>query len=110
MDNVSLKKLSDIDDELELWRGTKIRMMLPEKEYETDHFDYMLVQAPNDQGYMILVNITSGDYKEGAVFINKVERASDTKVIVNKKTLQKALGHFFDNCYLLNRNEDKLEK
>jgi hypothetical protein len=59
---------------------------------------------------MILVNITSGDYKEGAVFINKVERASDTKVIVNKKSLQKALSPFFDICYLLYRYEDKLEK
>jgi hypothetical protein len=98
-----VKKLSDIDDDTELWRGMKIRLMLDEEDYFTDHFDYMLVQAPNDHDYMILVNITTGNYKEGAVFRNKVERASDQKVIVTKKTLQKALGPDFENCYLLSR-------
>lgn len=103
----SLKRLSDIDDKLELWRGTKIRIMLEDKEHEADHFDYMLVQAPGDHGYMILVNITDGNYKEGAVIGNKVEVTGNKKVIVNKKSLQKALGDDFENSYLLYRYEDK---
>ena len=106
---MALKKLSDIDDNLELWRGTKIRIMLEDNYYETDHFDYMLIQAPGDDSHMILVNITDGNYKEGAVFANKVEITGNKKVVVNKNSLQKALGDDFENSYLLYRYEDKGE-
>jgi hypothetical protein len=98
-----VKKLSDLDDDTELWRGMKIRLVLEYEDYFTDHFDYMLVQAQHDDRCMILVNVTTGNYKEGAVFRNKVETASDQKVIVTKKTLQEALGPDFENCYLLSR-------
>jgi hypothetical protein len=103
-----VKKLSDIDDEAVLWRGTKIRVMLDNEDedddyYSTHFFDYMLISAPNDNDHMILVNVTSGNRKEGAVFVNKIEMASKEILMVNKKSLQKALGPYFEHCYLLSR-------
>lgn len=98
-----VKKLSDIDEKTELGRGTKIRIMLENENYGTNYFDYMLVKTPDDHDHMILVNITSGNYKEGAVFVNKVEKTISGVNAVNKKSLKKALGPDFENCYLLNR-------
>ena len=101
-------KLSDIDKNLELWRGTKIRLMndgtnlYPEVEY----YDYMLVQVPGDNDYMILVNITIDDYKEGAVFRKKAAiDHSLNKAVVKKAALREALGPDFKNCYLISWDE-----
>ena len=102
-----IKKLSDVKEDEEFWRGTKIRVMLKNDDddyYSTQYFDYMLVQTHDDHDHMILVNITSGNYKEGAVFVNKVElEKSIERTVVTKKSLQIGLGQYFEDCYLLTK-------
>ena len=103
-----VKKLSEIDEELELWRGTKIRLMLDERDYDTDYFDYMMVADPSDHNFFILVNVTIGNYKEGAIYYQKLKIPGDTKAIVNKQSLKKDLGPNFEKFYLIYRFEDPL--
>jgi hypothetical protein len=103
-----IKKLSEIDEELELWRGTKIRLILDERDYGTDYFDYMMVADPSDNNFFILVNVTIGNYKEGAVYYQKLKIAGDKKAIVNKQSLKKDLGPDFAKFYLIYRFEDPL--
>ena len=98
-----IRKLSDINDEIVLGRGSKIRMMLEDEQYGTNHFDYMLIQTHDDHGCMSLVNITTGNRKEGAMFVNKVELTGHEKIVITKRSLQKALGQYFEDCYLLAR-------
>ena len=103
-----VKKLSEIDEELELWRGTKIRLMLDERDYGTDYFDYMMVADPSDNNFFILVNVTIGNYKEGAIYYQRLKIAGDKKAIVNKQSLKKDLGPDFEKFYLIYRFEDPL--
>lgn len=102
-----IKKLSEMKEDAEFWRGTKIRMMLKYDEddyYSTKYFDLMLVETHDDHDHMILVNITTGHRKEGNVFVNKVEKARGLdRAVVPKKSLQIALGQYFEDCYLLCR-------
>lgn len=103
-----IKKLSEIDENLELWRGTKIRLMLDERDYGTDYFDYMMTEDPSDFNFFILVNVTIGNYKEGAIYYQRLKKAGDKKAIVNKQSLKKDLGPDFDKFYLIYRYEDPL--
>ena len=102
-----IKKLSDMKDDAEFWRGNKIRMMLKNDDddyYSTRYFDLMLVETHDDHDHMILVNITTGHRKEGNVFVNKVEKAKGIeRAVVTLKSLQIALGQYFEDCYLLTR-------
>lgn len=103
-----VKKLSEIDEGLELWRGTKIRLMLDERDYGTDYFDYMMVADPCDNNFFMLVNVTIGNYKEGAIYYQRLKIAGDKKAIVNKQSLKRDLGPDFEKFYLIYRFEDPL--
>lgn len=102
-----IKKLSDMKDDDEFWRGTKFRIMLKNDEddyYSTRYFDFMLVETHDDHDHMILVNITTGHRKEGNVFVNKVEQAKGIeRAVVTLMSLQVALGQYFEDCYLLTK-------
>ena len=99
-------KLSEIDKNLQLWRGTKIRMKLDEPYGEDEYWDYMLVLLPDDHDHMVLVNVTSNSYKAGAVFREKVKiDHSENSAVVKKEALKKAFGPDFDNCYLISWDE-----
>lgn len=102
--NMRLIKLSEIDDGLELWRGTKIRLVNSGTNLHPDdkYFDYLLAYLPWDRENMILVNVTEKNHKEGAVYAEKIPvDKSLKKIVVNKEGLRKALGKDFDNCYLI---------
>jgi hypothetical protein len=101
---MELIKLSDIDDKLELWRGTKIRLvnngidMHPDDKY----FDYLLVTTPWDKDFMTLVNITEGSHKLGAAYATKVPvDKTANKIIVTKAGLRQTLGQDFKHCFLI---------
>jgi hypothetical protein len=95
-------KLSEIDDNLKLWRGTKIRLVLAEPYGKDEYWDYMLVYVPDDSGYMLLVNVTPGSPKAGAVFRSKVKiDHSKEEAVVKKADLKKAFGEDFEDCYLI---------
>lgn len=101
---MKLPRLSDIDDQLELWRGTKIRLVNNgENLHPGDkYYDYMLALLPWEKENMILVNITDKNHKAGAVYATKVPIEKGIgKMIVKKSGLKKALGPDFDNCFLL---------
>ncbi|MEQ9101988.1 MAG: hypothetical protein RIF36_11570 [Imperialibacter sp.] len=110
---MTLTKLSDIDPSLELWRGTKIRLVNDGTNLHPndEHFDYLLATLPWDKDNMILVNVTQNSHKEGAVYGAKVPvDRSLNKIIVNREGLRKALGPDFDNCYLItNSTSDKID-
>ncbi|CAD5277135.1 conserved hypothetical protein [Imperialibacter sp. EC-SDR9] len=66
------------------------------------HFDYMLVKVPEDKEHMILVNVTEGSHKAGAVFVKKVSiQITSNKIVVKLEALKEALGESFDYCYLI---------
>jgi hypothetical protein len=101
---MELIKLTDIDDNLEIWRGTKIRLvnngidMHPDDKY----FDYLLVTMAWDRDFMILVNVTEGSHKLGAAYATKVPvDKSLKKIVVTKGGLQQAFGPNFDHCFLI---------
>jgi hypothetical protein len=101
---MGLIKLSDIDEGLELWRGTKIRLVNNGTNLHPDdkYFDYLLANLPWDSDHMILVNVTQKSHKEGAVYATKIPiDKSIKKIIVNKTGFRNALGQDFDDCYLI---------
>jgi len=86
-------RLSEIDENLKLRRGAKIRLMLHEPYGEEEYWDYMLVYLPDSPDYMRLVNVTSDSPKAGAVFRSKVKiDHSKNEAIVKKAALKTALG------------------
>lgn len=101
---MDLIRLKDINDNLELWRGAKIRLMNNGKDMHPDdkYFDYLLVNLPWDSDHMILVNITKDSHKEGAAYATMIPvDKSLKKIVVTKSGLQTALGPDFENCYLI---------
>ena len=99
-------KLSEIDENMKLWRGTKIRLALSEPYGKDEYWDYMLVYVADDPGYMLLVNVTPNSPKAGAVFRSKVKiDRSKKEAIVKKGELRKAFGEDFEHCYLISWDE-----
>ena len=99
-------KLSEIDENLKLWRGTKIRLVLDEPYQGEEYWDYMIVLVPDDHDCMILVNVTIDSAKEGAVFREKVKiDHSENSSVVKKESLKEALGEYFENGYLISWDE-----
>jgi hypothetical protein len=101
---MKLEKLSDADENLELWRGSKIRLLNNGIDMHSDdkYFDYMLATAPWDNDCMFLVNITVDSHKQGAAYANKIPvDKSNKKVVASKANLKKALGIDFDHCFLI---------
>ena len=95
--------LKDLDSNYEFWRGTRIRMnhhgdMHPDDKF----FDYMLVTLPDNNRHMILVNVTEGSHKAGAVYVNKIPIDNQSnKIIVRLNSLRMAFGESFKHCYLM---------
>ncbi|HEX6847700.1 MAG TPA: hypothetical protein VF144_12020, partial [Chitinophagaceae bacterium] len=77
-------------------------------DYGTDYFDYMMVADPSDPNFMILVNVTIGNYKEGAIFGKRLRIVGDKKAIVTKQSLKEDLDSVFEKFYLIYRYEDPL--
>jgi hypothetical protein len=101
---MKLEKLSDADENLELWRGSKIRLINNGIDMHSDdqYFDYILATAPWDSESMFLINITEGSHKAGAAYACKIPvDKSRQKIVATKDSLKKCLGRNFDHCYLI---------
>ena len=102
--DMELIKLSDIDDKLELWRGTKIRLVNNGIDMHPDDkfFDYLLVYIPWDSDFMTLVNITDKSHKLGATYAARISvDKTSKKIVVTKAGLRQALRQDFDHCFLI---------
>jgi hypothetical protein len=100
----SHKKLSDLPEEAELWRGSIIRLLNDGKNLHPadKYFDYILALSPWDKDFMFLVNITADSHKAGAFYAKKLSiDHSENKMTIKKAALKKALGPDFKNCYLI---------
>lgn len=101
---MELTKLKDIDDKIELWRGTKIRLVNNGVDMHPDDkfFDYLLVTMPWDQDFMALVNVTDGSHKLGAAYATRVPVDNKSnKVVVTKDGLRQAFGSDFEHCFII---------
>ena len=97
-------KLADIPDDIELFRGSRIRLINDGRNLHPDdkYFDYLLSLSPWDKDFMFLVNITIDSHKAGAFYATKIPiDKSSNKIIVTKGDLKTALGEDFTNCYLI---------
>lgn len=95
---MELTKLKDIDDKLELWRGTKIRLVNNGVDMHPDDkfFDYLLVTMPWDKDFMTLVNITDGSHKLGAAYATRVPvDKKSNKMILTKDGLRQGIRKRF---------------
>ena len=102
MSNETPIKLSEIDDNQKLWRGTKIRVVLVEPYGKDEYWDYMLVYFHDSPDYMLLVNVTADSTKAGAVYRSKVAiDRSKNEAVVKKEALKTALQEDFENSYLI---------
>jgi len=100
---MKLKLLSTVDESMEFWRGTQIRLMNHEDMHPDDEFfDYLLTSLPDYPDHMILVNITNGSHKAGAVYSSKVsiDKKSNNR-IVRLQDLKNAFGRDFAYCHLV---------
>ena len=101
---MKLEKLSDVNENLELWRGSKIRLLNNGIDMHPDdkYFDYLLATAPWEKDHILLVNITEESQKRGAIYANKIAiNKSHQKCIATKASLKEALGEDFEHCYLI---------
>ena len=100
---MQLIPLKDLDSKKEFWRGTRIRLMNHGDMHPDDKFfDYQLTELPDDKDHMILVNITDGSHKAGAIYNGKVPIATEANRRVTKlQDLKNVLGRDYDHCYLI---------
>jgi len=101
---IKLRKVKDLGDDFEFWRGHKFRILNDGKNLHKDdpYFDYILTSPSWEKDYMMLVNITEKSHKAGAVYGVKISIDHSTrKSIVTKTELLKAFGQDAKNFYLL---------
>jgi hypothetical protein len=86
---VKIRPLSDIEDDIEFWKGTRFRQYeigLNVSRKEDDYYEYMLAEIPGKRDYMLLTCVKG--YKSGSA-LALVKTASDTsKFIVTGKAIK----------------------
>lgn len=101
---VKLRKITELDNDFEFWRGQRFRLLNDGKNIHSgdSHFDYILTSSPWERDYMMLVNITENSHKAGSVYVAKIAvDNSSSKFIVTRSEMLKALGKDAKNFYLL---------
>lgn len=97
---VKIKPLTDIEDEMEFWKGTRFRQYeigLNVSRKEDDYYEYMLTEVPGKSDYMLLTCVEG--YKSGSA-LAYVKTASDkSKFVVTGKAIKYSMG--IKNTYLL---------
>ncbi|MCB9188127.1 MAG: hypothetical protein H6599_02475 [Flavobacteriales bacterium] len=100
---MKLVPLSEINDSIEFWRGTRFRLYeiglnVPE---ELDYYEYMLAVVPGDSEYMLLTCVEG--YKSGSALALVKTEIGSGKRCVTAKSMKYSMG--VDNVYLLDDSE-----
>jgi len=88
MSNIKLIAIADIDDKLNIWKGTRFRhynVGLNVKDKKDDYYEYMLVEIPGENEYMLLTCVKG--YKSGSALSLVKTSNENNKFIVKGKAI-----------------------
>ncbi len=94
---IPLTKVKDTD---EFYKGTRFRIYnvgLNVKNKKDDFYEYMLVEIPGDDEYMLITNVVG--YKSGSALALVEIKKNKRKIVVTGKSIKFSMGK--ENTFLL---------